>query len=191
MNHDTPARLIRTKDLNANREALRTLLEEIPGDVIKSALDIRYGLGGWAQEVFKRFPSCRPYLGYEQDAKTAEAAWKHPTNRIILRIRKFHPAEVSYRYRPKQFFRFDLVLADFNTTTMLKRDMVDEILPMARRYLIFTDVACVKLHLNFRAYGLDRPDLGEYWARFKLSGFRFVSFARSHHAASSALYERI
>jgi hypothetical protein len=180
MNQDTPAVDIREKDLAKNAEAFRECLAYVPPSEIERALDIRYGLGGWAKAVRERFPDA--YItGYEQDPETAEIAWRGSQVRIINE--SFHPARVHSQ--------FDLLCADFNTLTVLKRKPLDEAVEAAEpAYVVFTDVACCKLHLNFRSYGLVEPDLDAYWRAFPLKGYRLLGYAKRHHAASTAVYKK-
>lgn len=178
MNDDTPARLIKVNDLNANSVALAELINGI--DPPSSVLDIRYGLGGWARVVAETFPeSC--IIGYEHDPITARAAWIG--SRVTLRVKAFDPNEIEQPV--------DLLLADFNTTTAKKRTLLDDALRIRPLGLIFTDVACSKLHLNFSSYGLSRPSLIEYWRRFDVPGYQLIGYVKAHHAASTALYKRV
>jgi hypothetical protein len=129
-----------------------------------------------------RVPAAEVF-GYEQNAATARSAWSGPRVRVF--VLPFFP-----EWAPPG--PWDLLLADFNTLTVKRRAELDEAVAAARPgYLVFTDVACVKLHLNFRSYGLGSPDLGEYWAAFAVPGYAHVAHSRSHHAASSALYKRL
>lgn len=171
----TPAREIKTKDLEANAEALAFLLDLLKGKAIKSTIDVRYGLGGWAKEIRKKFPKCK-IEGWERDKLTQENAWTD--GGVDLKR-----GEIDVEAKA------DLVLADFNTVTKLNRGELDNLLKIVEtRFLIFTDVCCSKLHLNFSSYGLKRPDLGAYWKSFEVEGYRFLGYAREHYAASTGLY---
>lgn len=176
MNQDTPAIEIREKDLATNAAALRECLARIVVD-ISSVVDIRYGLGGWAQVVRGRWPLAR-IVGYEQHPATADRCWTD--NRVELRRERFMPENAP---------GCELLLADFNTLTMLKRGLLDEALAACRpSYVVFTDVACCKLHLNYRSYGLKAANLEQYWTAFRIDGYRRLRFSRLHHAASTAVY---
>jgi len=177
MNHDTPAVDIKEKDLNQNTQALEELLSKISDESISSILDIRYGLGGWAEKALETFPGAK-LIGYEQDANTAARAVK--PKGATVRVKRFEPTKGM---------KADILLADFNTTTCLKRETLDHALRYVDcDYLVFTDVCCSKLHLNYASYGLAEADLKKYWKRFKVDGYKLIGFARVHHAASSALY---
>ncbi|MCK9569151.1 hypothetical protein M0R72_09430 [Candidatus Pacearchaeota archaeon] len=178
MNQDTPAINIRSKDLAQNALALRELLGNINPTEVNRVCDIRYGLGGWAQVVMSRFPNAR-MIGYEQDQQTADMSWK--SGRVDLRVERWKP---NGKKPP------DLLLADFNTVTVLKRELCDEAAQVGARYFVFTDVACSYLHLNWQAYNLSSPDLDEYWSKFRVSGYQLVAFSKKHHSASTALYLR-
>lgn len=181
MNQDTPARTIRQKDLDANSSTFDKLLERIPKDQAKTVLDIRYGLGGWARKIMARFPKTH-ILRFEQDPDTFNKALDQAVVASSLINSRFDPSLVKGR-------KFDLVCADFNTLTVLKRELLDQVVSeVETRRIIFTDVACCKLHLNYRSYGLTSPDLSAYWNAFKIPGFELSAFAKEHHAASSALY---
>lgn len=183
MNHSTPAKYIKAKDLAKNVEALNDVFRSIPeGIEVKTVLDIRYGLGGWAQSAIARFPTCEVYRGYEMDRETFQSAVKPQPVRLVNR-----PFVAANYPKPQPF---DLVLADFNVNTKLKRDTLDEVLPFAGEWLVFTDVAVSKLHLNYSSYGLDNPSLEAYWCSFAVEGFKLVTFSKRHHAASTALYRR-
>lgn len=188
MNQDTPAREIKTKDLGLNREAVRILLQKIPSvqsntPLIKSVVDIRYGLGGWAQEVHRRFPKAK-LIGYEQDKETFDKAWKIPQFQVY-----------NLRFSPKPYEvyvdRVNLLLADFNTLTKLNTELLDTALRYFRPgYVIFTDVSCSKLHLNFRSYDLSKANLDLYWKSFTVPGYCLVAWEKKHYAASSAVFKR-
>jgi hypothetical protein len=182
MTQDTPAVAIRDKDLKLNADAMEDCLKRLAFG--KTAVDIRYGLGGWAERLLALHPKAR-VLGYEQDEETAEKAYV--PDQVNLHVARFDPATVPVPYR-----ECDLLLADFNTVTVLKRTLLDEAVEAIRPLnVIFTDVACVKLHLNFASYGLSSRDtLAEYWKRFKLPGYRLRKWSRKHHAASTALFSR-
>ena len=181
MRSDTPAIEIREKDLQKNSSALERLLELIPVGNVLNAIDLRYGLGGWAEKVTKRFPDVT-YKGYEKDRQTFRRALLSKPNQVRL-----------FR-RDSQLVsgQTDLLLIDFNNLTVLKREPLDDILSKIKtQYLVFTDVASSKIHLNFRSYGLN-PDFSmvDYWEQFKISGFGLIGFVRDHHHASSALYKK-
>lgn len=178
MTDATPAITIKPKDLAANCEALDALLALVPPPA--DVLDVRYGMGGWARAVLGRWPALRLYHGFEADPGTAAAAWKG--RGVSLSVAEFVP-DAKYADR-------DLLLADFNRATTLRRRELEQLLPLRPKRLVFTDVACVKLHLNYRSYGLTGPDLAAYWAAFKVPGYVFEAFERRHHAASTALYRR-
>jgi len=176
----TPARFIGLKGLAANRNAMRDCIEAIPVADVKTILDIRYGLGSWAEAALKRFPGAT-LIGYESDRLTAVAAWRGEAT--VLRV---EPFMVPYNAPP-----VDLLLADFNLTTVVARMLLDEAVEAVKpRYLVFTDVACVKLHMNYKVYGLEKADLDDYWKGFKIEGYDYVKHSRRQHAASTALYKR-
>ena len=88
---------------------------------------------------------------------------------------------------------FDLLCADFNFLTLLRPEALLRAIKMARpSSFIFTDVACSKLHLNYRRYGLERPDLNDYFAAFgeRLPGWKLVHVARKHHNAATTAWRR-
>lgn len=75
--------------------------------------------------------------------------------------------------------------------TAKKRQLLDEALTVVdARYMVFTDVAVGKLHLNYRSYGLKRNDLEDYWRAFVVGGYELVAYAKEHYAASTALYKK-
>lgn len=174
----TPARLIRFRDLVNNRRAMESLLPSIdpPPDWV---LDIRYGVGDWAKAVRRKFPAAH-IVGFELDEETAEGAWKDANVDLFVEA-----------WVPQTSRAVDLLLADFNMTTVLHRDLLDEaVKAISPGWLIFTDVAAGKLHLNYRSYGLESSDLSSYWRGFVVKGYRLVRYERTHRAASTALYQR-
>jgi trans-aconitate methyltransferase len=87
MNSSTPAILIRSKDLAKNVKAFAGCLELLP-KTPKTVLDIRYGLGGWAKELRRRYPKVA-ITGYEADPSTYNTAPRGlygplPTKRAAL-----------------------------------------------------------------------------------------------------------
>jgi hypothetical protein len=140
MDHNTPATAIRPKDLAANCLALGDCLRAVPPSAVRTILDVRYGLGGWARAALRRFPAAR-LVGYEADTETAARAWRD--GRVDLRVGRFPGSYAASGVC--------LTLCDFNTTTALKRALLDEAVVAAARplYLVFTDVACTRLHLNY------------------------------------------
>lgn len=178
MESSTPARMIRPKDLEANRTALEECLALIPEDGVKTVLDVRYGLGGWARTVRERFPRAK-IVGFEIDAATVNNAWKDKG--VNLSASAWTGVGVGS----------DLLLCDFNVGTIKSRETVDTLTKVVQpRWVIFTDVACVKIHLNYRNYGLISPDMDEYWQTYKVDGYEQLKWFRKHHAACTAVYQR-
>lgn len=183
MNKDTPALEIKQKDLDKNAWALKSTLEQIDTP-IRKVVDIRYGLGGWAKVVMEKYPKAI-YLGYEQNKETYLAAWKDiPDSQRFIVVKPFPNLRTTFK-------GIDLLLADFNNLTVLKRRPLDEALAITSpKWVVFTDVASSKLHLNYRSYGLCRPSLNDYWNKFDIEGYTLEFWEQTHHAASSALYRR-
>jgi hypothetical protein len=81
---------------------------------------------------------------------------------------------------------------DFNLMSVIDPyELQSELFRWSPRAFIFTDVACGKLHLNWKCYGLQRADLGDYWSlawQQILTGYSLVSWEKAHHTASSALW---
>lgn len=183
MNGKTPAREIAERDLAKNCEAFETCLSKMLEDGFspKIAVDIRYGLGGWAMQLAGAVAGVR-IVGFEADRATFDAAAR--------------PAFLELRHEPYTGQLVDscgLLLADFNTLTLLKaNELIEALAALAPEYVIFTDVACGKLHLNYRSYGLKLPDLGDYYREFerRLAGYDLVTWDRKHHAASTSLWVR-
>lgn len=188
MNSDTPAALIKPKDLEANTRAFNKLLSKV--DDAKYIVDIRYGLGGWAKLALTKFPKAR-FVGLEQDLNTFVSSWCwNQTD---------YPHRYLYNFKWTKATKFpetinckeSLLLADFNTVTKLKRKELDEALESIQpKQLIFTDVSCSKLHLNYLSYGIPTPSLELYWKSFTIDNYSLVEFSKEHFAASSALYKR-
>lgn len=76
------------------------LLAKLQGKTIRTVLDVRYGLGGWARLVADVFPEAS-ITGYEADSETYEAAWKGNNTCV---------ANERWPARPQLV---DLLLADF------------------------------------------------------------------------------
>lgn len=182
MKPSTPAAQINARDLDKNTEALRTLLRFIH-TAPQIVVDCRYGLGGWAKVLHETFPQAH-LVGFEADLETFERAWVG--DRSDLHCSSSGTPSLGLGYK-----RCDLLLADFNTVTKLKREELDEEIERWQpEWLIFTDVACGKLHLNFKSYCLAEPDLGKYWRSWDIPGYEFKRAAKHHHAASTALFRR-
>lgn len=181
MNNLTPAIAIRARDLAANWLAAEELMNRIPTNKVNTILDIRYGLGCWAKSALARFSGAF-LTGYESDAVTVSMAWSSSRTTVVE----------SVWPDGKRVGQVDLLLADFNIVTALNQGPLTEAIEWARpTYLIFTDVGASKLHLNYRSYGLTRPDIEEYWRTgFNLEGYRLLEFRQFHRAASTALWER-
>ena len=178
MDSFTPATAIKPKDLQKNTEALKELLGYLDKPP-RTVLDIRYGLGGWAKLVRKTYSKAK-YLGYEADRETYRTAWKDKGVKLVNSV--FPLCETK---------EVDLLLADFNTLTILKRGELDNVLASVRcDAVIFTDVCCSKIHLNYRSYGLRQANLSSYWQKFLIEGFYLVGFSKEHHVASTALFQR-
>jgi hypothetical protein len=178
MDLNSPAIGIKSADLAANTEALKSLLKESPNDFAPNRiLDIRYGLGGWARCALGVFPRAR-LIGYEADSETARRAWK--SERVQLRRKRFGGTDTEGA---------DLVLADFNVTTQLNRGQVDSLIELGARWIVFTDTACAYLHLNYERYGLDRPNLDDYWRQWDVGGYTLVAYAKKHRTASTGLFQ--
>ena len=125
------------------------------------------------------FPDAR-IIGYEIDAATIETAWTD--SGVELR---------HERWTPRPTPPTDLLLADFNMSTMLSKEPLEEALIAVRpRFVVFTDVAAAKIHLNYSRYGLVGPSMDKYWSRFRLDGYELVTYRREHHSASTALWKR-
>lgn len=184
MNSDTPALEIRAKDRDKNSAAFRECILTLMTPH-RRILDIRYGLGGWARQWFKLFTSER-YLGFEADHETWRLA--HKPGGVEVRNERFDPKTTA------PIGKIDLVLADFNNLTSLKAKPLLEVLEFAQpRAVIFTDVACSKLHLNFSSYGLKKPDLNGYvrqFSKFVLPDWTCVHTSRHHHHAVTMLFRR-
>src|SRR6516164_8531831 len=127
----TSALKIRSKDLSLNGEAAELCMREIGSRPINFIIDIRYGLGGWARIASDLFPDAA-LRGYEYNEATYKAAWKPPGADII----QGRSPSLSKRVMGPLYC--DLLLADFNTVTMLKRKELDLALVNFRpRWLIF------------------------------------------------------
>ena len=185
MKDSTPAIDIREKDLAHNRGAFRDCLGYLPPG-IRDAVDIRYGLGGWAQELKESHSDCK-LVGYEKDPGTSAQA-SIPEGHI-LNCREYEPPTLEL---------CDLLMADFNNLTCRHsfrgpgpEPLIEAVEDLSPRYIIFTDTACARLHLNWRvSYGLSSPDMGEYWEQFPLPGYRLMGWSRVHFHASTSVWAR-
>lgn len=182
MKHDTPAIEIRAKDRERNTAAFLEAFSALRPRRFTSALDIRYGLGGWAEAIADRIPA---YVGFEADPATAAQAVK--PKGVMLLTGRFPPSEAMAVQPP-----FALLLADFNNLTLMKPFALLEAIQFAKpRAIVFTDVACSKLHLNFGSYGLESPDLASYVRAFRdrvLPDWTHVHTARHHHHAATLAF---
>lgn len=180
MDSTTPAATIRTKDLVANAAAFKQLLTKVPLNSIKSVCDIRYGLGGWARCLEEALEGANlpRMLGFELDKDTYDKAY-------------MWPGSIVRNSFPNIGIQCDLLLADFNTCTQKKRRELDWVLDSCQaNWLIFTDVACSKFHLNKTTYGLPpTATMADYWYHFHVKGYKLVAWAKQHHAASTALFQ--
>lgn len=187
MNARTPATAIRQSDLAKNNAAFVTLLDELvekyqmPAESV--ALDIRYGLGDWGVLLAGRFWQV---IGWEADEETAKRA-RVPAN-AHLHAGPYQPELRSHATT--------LLVADFNNSTILKDEPLWEAVKAERpEFVIFTDVACSKLHLNFRSYGLDHRSFDLYQHRVvdraRENGYNVISHLRAHHHAAMFVLRRL
>jgi hypothetical protein len=183
VNSLTPAFHLSLGMLAANRKAMEDCVRHIPGkESIKTVLDIRYGTGRWAKRVLSSFPKAK-VLGYEWDRRTADAAWTD--DRVELRVETFEPQTSAV------WPVTDLLLCDFNTCTVKARGLLDDAVRYVNpNWVVFTDVAKSKLHMNYRAYGLPSPSLAEYWKAFRISGYVLWWWASHQREASTAVWRR-
>ena len=154
---------------------------------IKTLLDIRYGLGHTAATLVEDHPGLRVY-GFEIDTPTYQAAWKPQRGEVLLG-RYDSPGNL-----PKHWPRmFDLVIAEFSNVTKHSRQQLDvAVVGLPCRYLIFEDVAVMRLHLHHRTYGFDeRCTLEQYSHSFKVEGYASVAWAKAHARASFGLYSTV
>lgn len=191
MKESCPALDIREKDRQRNTDAMLECLQRVPHDQIKTVLDIRYGLGGWARPLLEIIPRAKVY-GVEGDRKTFHAAWvERPRTRVIWAM--FGPDMAWPKGWPR---KFDLILADTNANTALKPKQITDVVSMVEaKWMIMTDVACSKLHLNYKSYGLGEDwDVLKYhrkaWPKL-LPGWKLRKLSRLHHHAATSLWEKV
>ena len=186
MNDATPAASIPPKDLDKNTEALGQLLTTLSRSRIEEVLDIRYGLGGWAKESLRQLSSVTRYVAWEADKRTYDLAYDGD-DKISLFNDRFTPEMIEAEYT------IDLLLADFNLVTLRQKSLALEAAKLGPRYLVFTNVACGKLRLNFRSYGLESADLDQYWKQWEheLPGYELLDYVRARHFASTGLFKKL
>jgi hypothetical protein len=185
----TPVVQIDEKDQKANTAALEELLNHLP-DSLKYVVDVRYGLGQWAQVISVRFPKA-DILGFELDRETALRAQVPSRCRLVFEGDLSHICGLCNGTGEKS--KVDLLLADFNMMTLTDPyEVKAEIFRWNPRWFVFTDVACGKLHLNWKTYGLGQPDLNLYWESWQNTiPYQLVAWSRKHHFSSSALFTKL
>lgn len=178
----TPAIEIPIKQRKANGWAFQECLSRIDLSKVITVLDIRYGTGDWARRLRERAPHVQIF-GFEVDSVTAKIAYRGCVELAV--------AEYVGEQLPLWPAEYDLLLADFNNLTRLKAEPLHVALRAANpQWVVFTDVASAKLHINFASYGLDNPDLAEYYRRFSLPGYELLGYERKHFPASTSVWRK-
>jgi hypothetical protein len=160
----------------ANLGALILFLDGAPKP--KALYDIFGGQGFWAQELSRRWPKV-PLYSFDLDEECcALICARAPTAKVACGD--------SLSIVPE---RGAGVLFDFNLMTLARREgpygaALLRAFRAGARWVIWGDAACGKLHLNFRTYGLSKPDPEEYRQRWRayaaLQGYRVKRIIQPH-----------
>lgn len=192
MDANTPAREIRSADLAKNTAAFLECYQAVRRRKILRAVDIRYGLGGWASALCDANKNVK-VLGFEADQETFDGARFFEGHTHVWHDH-FPPRKLGAIADLDAAKPVDLLCADFNNLTMMKAEPLLEAIRLTNpRMVIFTDVACSKMHLNFNSYGLTEPNLFAYFERFNeviLPNWTHVHTARHHHHAATTAWIR-
>lgn len=185
----TPVYRISQRDDLLNRRSFANLLNI--ADRPSSVVELFGGCGGFTAEIVDRWPGIR-VLSYELDGECYKMLEKVPGNVEAI------PADSLSNSKP---VRDCGLVGDFNLLTIGRAQgkfksfferWFDGRLP---KWMILTDSAPSKLHINYRSYGLSSGTLEEYmWAWDRLlqsKGYYLRSYQRSHFRTVLILAERV
>lgn len=187
MRDATPAFEIRAIDLDTNARMLSELLEDArffidPPDRV---VELCGGVGTMTRVLAGKFPAVE-ITTHDLDATCVK---------MINEISLPRVAVVHGSYFEAETREDDLVVADFNMMTYLRfmdartaeANLVRSFLNNRIKYLLMTDSATSKLHLNFKSYGLSTANWNEYVSGYSRAvvarGYKVVNHVRAKRAA--------
>lgn len=174
MTSDRPATHLSERELDTNARAVAWVLEGCPAP--SRIVELFGGTGRVTAAARSRFPGVR-IDSWDLDAECCDLIRsKVPDATVTLGSSSDIPLAGG-------------VIADYNLMTLLRFP------PEAPRYgdevewASITDSSVTKLHLNFRSYGLEGPDLLQYCRRYEglLPGFHLRRVARTARATEMGL----
>jgi hypothetical protein len=188
MKDTPPVYKISVQDDYLNRMALVNVVEDAPQPT--RIVDMFGGLGKFCFELIRRFPGV-PIVQYEIDDRCVEylRVFDRPGVTVIQ-------GDALKLFKPQLG---DGVVADFNLLTLKRaqnefREFFFDCFKAQIKWLIVTDSAPSKLHLNYRNYGCKSPSIDEYiyeWSKWvKEWGYRIARFTRAHFRSTLLLIER-
>lgn len=139
--------------LTDNNAAFGRALGFIPGRP-RRVVEAFGGIGSQSRVIRERWPRVQ-HVAYERDARCFEMLAEVPG-----------VAAVHSDYPVPELGAGVLLVADCNNFTLAPARWADfrAVVETGAEWLVLTDIARGKLHLNFRAYGLDAPDYPSYVA---------------------------
>jgi hypothetical protein len=183
----TPAQFLNLTQGDRNAEAIEELLQhaypEPPTELVRIR-DIRFGMGRWAKTCLKFFDNV-DFEGWEHDQECVDMTDPDVLERCKVHVSFFPPEELG----PQP----DILLGDFNNLTIKKAAPLVEAVELYRpRFLIFTDSAPSKLHLNLSTYGLARKSVADYLRLYRatLPGYKLTHSIQPHHAVVISLWTK-
>ncbi len=155
-NSRTPFAGMQLAHLRENNEAFRQALERVPFSP-RRVVEPFGGIGSQSRVLRRRWPTLPEHVIFERDPTTfqlLEDAARDWAPRPVL---------INRDYVPMPFLGCDLLVADCNNFTLHSPRWAEyrDALCCDAGAIILTDLARGKLHLNFRAYDLERGDTYE------------------------------
>jgi trans-aconitate methyltransferase len=183
----TPAFEIRAADLDTNARMLSELLGDVrflidPPDRV---VELCGGVGTMTRVLSEAFPAA-DITTHDLDATCVKMIEDIGLPRVQVVHGSYFDADTRVD---------DLVVADFNMMTYLRfmddkteeAKLVRSFLSNRIKYLLMTDSATSKLHLNFKSYGLSTASWSEYVRGYSRAvvarGYKVVNHVRAKRAA--------
>ena len=177
MKDETPVYRISLKDDLRNRISLCYLIRNISAP--KGVLELFGGRGGFTRAIRQRWPEV-PIISYDTDKRCADSL------RTIQGVTVKQRDSVSEAVPEENWG----IVADFNLLTLSRAKthfapffnrMLSGNLPS---WMIVTDSAPSKLHINYRSYGLSQPDILLYiyaWEQWLTNAGYGQYFVKAFH----------
>lgn len=184
----TPAQFLNIAQGDRNARAIEELLRLIPIESESVRIyDIRYGMGRWARTCFEYYDEVEvDFVGWEHDRDCVDMTDPEVRERGDVRVAYFPSGPID--------LPVDLLLGDFNNMTVKKAEpLLDAVEDLDPRFIIFTDSAPSKLHLNYDRYGLSSSQSVDDYIRLYedlLPDYELTHYIRPHHAVVISLWTK-